>query len=75
MIQRIIMYLTIQSAQKWNRCNLKVTLFFLRPISPSKYHETKIYKKLDFVAAILDFWRPSWIDNGYYFNPVLYIKW
>ena len=22
-------------------------------------------KKLNFVAAILDFWRPSWIDNGY----------
>ena len=23
------------------------------------------FKKLNFVAVILDFWRPSWIDNGY----------
>ena len=21
---------------------------------------------MNFVAAILDFWRPSWIDNGYF---------
>ena len=25
---------------------------------------TKMSKKLNFVAAILDFGRPSWIDNG-----------
>ena len=23
-------------------------------------------KKLNFLAAILDFWQPSWIDNGYF---------
>ena len=25
----------------------------------------KLQKKLNFLAAILDFWRPSWIYNGY----------
>ena len=36
------------------------------------YHFLKIMKRkckkkpLNFVAAILDFWRPSWIDNGYF---------
>ena len=39
-------------------------------------------KKLNFVEAILDFWRPSWIDNGYlislysvYGNNHLYQLW
>ena len=27
--------------------------------------DVEMAKKLNFVAAILDFWRPSWIDNGY----------
>ena len=26
--------------------------------------DVEMPKKLNFVAAILDFWRPSWIDNG-----------
>ena len=41
--------------------------FFL---SFESYHFLKIMsenvKKLNFVAAILDFWRPSWTDNGYF---------
>ena len=39
----------------------------------SSRSDVEISKKLNFVAAILDFWRPSWIDNGYFDKPVLYI--
>ena len=42
----------------------EVFLFF------ESYHFQKIIsenvKKLNFVATILDFWWPSWIDNGYF---------
>ena len=44
--------------------------------------DVEMSKKLNFVAAILDFWRPSWIDNGYlislysiYGNNHLYQFW
>ena len=30
--------------------------------------DVEMLKKLYFVAAILDFWRPSWIANGYFFT-------
>ena len=40
----------------------------LRFLFFKSYHFQRIMsknvKKLNFVAAILDFWRPSWIDNG-----------
>ena len=26
--------------------------------------DIEMSKKLNFVAAIFDFWRPSWIENG-----------
>ena len=29
-------------------------------------------KKLNFVAAILEYWRPSLFDNGDFFYPVFY---
>ena len=31
--------------------------------------DVEMSKKLNFVAAILDFWRPSWNDNGYLISP------
>ena len=44
----------------------QLSIFVLWVLSLSKNHERKNVKKLNFVAAILDFWRPSWTDNGYF---------
>ena len=45
--------------------DIPIKIFCSLSLSLSKNHERKCQKR-NFMAAILDFWRPSWIDNGYF---------
>ena len=58
--------------QHTDRQKVNKAISMMRVKSPRS--DVEMSKKLNFVAAILVFWRPSWIDNSYLMKKIWSIE-